>query len=202
MAKTYLKFLEPYEKELSKKIKKRGLTITVSGVSGAGKSLGARALAEAFNLRYISSGQILRQLAKKRNISLEEFCAIREPEVDYEMDRRNLKFAMEGNVIIDARLSGWCAGDWADVKIFYECPLDVRAERVAKRDNITVKEARERLEKRDREDHEKYKELYGINSYDKSIYDIVIDNGKLTKEEAKTVPVDLVRRFLEKKHRE
>ena len=147
MAKTYLKFLEPYEKELLNKMKKKGLTITVSGLSGAGKTDGARALAEAFKLNYVSAGQILREIAKERKVSLEELCKVREPEIDYEMDRRNLKFAMKGNVVIDARLSAWCAGDWADVKVYYECPLDVKAERVAKRDNITVEQARKNLEK-------------------------------------------------------
>ena len=197
--KTFIEFLEPFEKELSKKIKKKGLTITVSGISGAGKTDGARALAKAFKLRYVASGQILRQIAKKRKIRLEELAATREREIDYEIDRTNLEFAMKGKVVIDARLSGWCAGDWADVKIFYECPLDVRAERVAKRDNITVKEAKEALARRDREDHEKYKKLYGVDSYDKSIYDIIINNEKLTKEEAKVVPIRLVKEFLKKK---
>ncbi len=196
-SRTFIKFLEPFEKELSKKIKKKGLTITVSGVSGAGKSLGAKSLAKTFKLKYVSAGQIMREIAKKRNIPLEELSAIREPDIDYEMDRRNLEFAMRGKVVIDARLSGWCAGDWADVKIFYECPLDVRAERVTKRDKIKIKEAEEALAKRDKEDHEKYEKLYGIDSYDKSIYDIVINNEELTKEEAKIVPVKLVKKFLE-----
>jgi len=196
MVKTFIKFLEPYEKELSKKTKKKGLTITVSGVSGAGKTDGAKALAKAFKLNYVASGQIMRQIAKKRKIPLEELSKVREPEVDYEMDRRNIEFAMKGRVVIDARLSGWCAGDWADVKIFYECPLDVRAERVAKRDGITLKEAKEALAKRDREDHEKYNKLYGIDSYDKSIYDIMINNEKLTKVKAKGVPVKLVKEFI------
>jgi cytidylate kinase len=195
--KTYIKFLKPYEKELAKNIKKKGLTITVSGISGAGKTDGARALAKAFNLKYIFAGQIFRQIAKKRKIPLEQLSAIREPEIDHETDRRNLEFAMKGNAVLDGRLTGWVAGDWADVKIFYECPLGVRAKRVAKRDNISVEETRKRLEKRDKEDHEKYRKLYGIDSYDKSIYDIVINNEKLPKSKAKIVPVKLVREFLE-----
>jgi cytidylate kinase len=199
MAKTYLKFLEPYEKELLKKIKKKGLTITVSGLSGTGKTDGARALAEAFKLNYVSAGQILRQIAKERKVSLEELCNFREPEIDHEMDRRNLEFAMKGNIVIDARLSGWCAGDWADVKVYYECPLNIKAERVARRDNITVEEAKKNLEKRDEEDHSVYQKLYGIDSYDKSIYDVIIDNEKLSKEESKIVPVKLVGGFLKKK---
>jgi len=194
--KTFIKFLEEYEKELSEKVKKKGLTITVSGLSGSGKSTGARAIAKALNLKNVITGEILRQIAKDKGISLLEIVKIRKPEIDYEMDRRTLKLAMEGNVVLDGRLTGWVAGDWADVKIFYECSLNVRAERVAKRDNITFEEAKEVLQKRDEEDHRIYQNLYGIDSYDKSIYDIVINNEKLTKKEAKVVPVKLVKKFL------
>ncbi len=199
MVKTYIKFLEPYEKELSKKIKKEGLVITVSGNSGSGKSLGAKSIAKTFNLKHVKAGEILRELAKMKKISVVKMSEIREPEVDYKMDKRSLKLAMEGNVVLDARLSGWVAGDWADVKIFYECPLDVKTKRVAKRDNISVEEALERLKKRDEQDHEKYQKLYDIDSFDKSIYDIIINNEKLTLEEAKIVPVKLVREFLKRK---
>lgn len=197
--KTYLKFLEPLEKELQKKIKKRSLTITVSGSSGSGKTTGAKAMAKAFNLKYIAAGQIQRKIAKGKRIPLEEQVKLRGKEVDYEMDRRNLEFAMKGNVVIDARLSGWCAGNWADVKIFYDCPLEVRATRAASRENVSLEESVENVKKRDEEDNKKYKELYGIDAFDKSIYDFVIDNKNLTKKEAETVPVKMVKEFLRKK---
>lgn len=196
--RTYVKFLEPFEKELMKRIKKKGLTITVSGSSGSGKSTGAKAIAKAFNLRYISAGEIQRRIAKEKGITLEEQVKLRGSEVDHEMDRRNLEFAMEGNAVIDARLSGWCAGDWADVRIFYDTPLKVRAQRVAKRDKISFKEALENIKNRDEEDNKKYKQLYGIDAFDKSIYNIVIDNEKLTKREARTVPVKLVKEILKR----
>jgi cytidylate kinase len=199
MAKTYLKFLESYEKELSKKIKKKGLTITVSGISGAGKTDGSKALAKVFKLRYISFGKILRDIAKKRKMSLEQMSAIRESEIDHEMDRRSLEFAMKGKVVLDGRLTGWVAGDWADVRIFYVCPLNVRAKRVAKRDNIKIEEAKINLQKRDDQDHEKYQKVYGIDSFDRSIYNLVIDNRDLTKKESKIFPVKLVKEFLRKK---
>jgi len=194
--KTYIKFLEKFEKEFVKKIKKKGLTITVSGVSGAGKTDAARALAKAFKLRYITAGEIQRRIAKEKGISLEEQVDIRGPEIDHQMDIRNLKLAMEGNCVIDARLSGWCAGDWADVKVWYECPLKVRAKRVAKRDNISLEESFKKVKERDKDDREKYLKLYGIDSFDTSIYDIKINNEKLTKRQAKIVPVKLVKKFL------
>jgi cytidylate kinase len=196
--KTYIKFLEKFEKEFSKKIKKGGLTITVSGVSGAGKTDGAKSLAKAFKLRYVSAGEIQRQIAKERGLSLEEQVDIREPGIDHEMDKRSLELAMKGNVVLDGRLTGWAAGDWADARIWYECPLKVRAKRVAKRDNISSEESIKNLKERDDDDHKKYFELYGIDSFNRSIYDIKINNENLTKKEAKTVPVRLVKEFFKK----
>jgi len=199
MAKTYIKFLEPYEEELSKKIKKKGLTITVSGKSGSGKSLGAMAIAEALNLRYVSAGQIFRDISKRKGIDLVKMSETRGPEIDHEMDRQTLKLAMEGNVVLDGRLTGWAAGDWADVKIYYFCSIKIKAERVADRDNTSFEDAERMIVERDKEDHKKYYELYGINSYDETIYDIIINNEKMTKEEAETTPVKLVKELLKKK---
>ncbi len=198
--KTYIKFLEKFEKEFEKKIKKKGLTIIVSGVSGAGKTLGARALAKAFNLKYISVGDIQRQFAKEKGITLEEQAKTRGAEADYEIDKKNLELSMKGNVVLVGRLAGWVAGDWADVKIWYECPLKVRAKRVAKRDKISFEESFKKVKERDKYDREKYLKLYGIDSFDTSIYDIKINNEKLTKSQAKIVPVKLVEKFLEKKN--
>ena len=196
LPKTYIKFLEAYEKELSR-IKKKGLTITVSGRAGSGKSVGSKAIAKAFGLKYVAAGQILREMAKELGISLVKMCKTRGSSIDHEMDRRTLKLAMKGNVVLDGRLTGWVAGGWADVKIFYECPMDVKAKRVAKREKITPKRAKERLENRDKEDRKKYRKLYKIDAFDTSIYDIIINNEKLTLEQAKRMPVELVREFLE-----
>jgi len=199
--KTYIKFLEKIEKEFARKINKKGLTITVSGVSGAGKTDGAKALAKAFKLRYVSAGEIQRQVAKERGISLEEQVDIRGPEIDHAMDERSLKLAIQGNVVLDGRLTGWAAGDWANMKIWYECPLEVRSKRVAKRDKISFEESFKNLKERDEDDREKYLKLYGIDSFDTSFYDIKINNKKLTKRQAKTVPVKLVKKFLGKAKR-
>ncbi len=198
MAKTLIKFLEPYEQQWAENIKKKGLTITISGPSESGKSTIGKAIARAFRLKYIFAGEIFRKIAKERGIPIEVFSKIREKEVDYEMDRRTLRYAMLGKVIIDGRLSGWVAGDWADVKIYVYCPTKIRAERVAKRDGIPLAKALEKIKQRDAADSEKYKKLYGIDQTDKSIYDIIIDNSKLTLEQTKSLPVERVKEFLKK----
>jgi cytidylate kinase len=200
MPKTFIKFLEPFEKEMTKDMpKKRGLVITVSGSASTGKSTAAKAIAEKFGLEYISAGKVSRGIAAERGMTLENFSAVREAEVDYEIEKRTLMYAIRGGCVIDARLSGWVAGKWADVKIFFECSLPVKAKRIAKRDGITAEEAKKNIEGRDREDNKKYMSLYGVDQFDKSIYDIIIDNDNLTLKEVMAVPVDLVKKFLERK---
>lgn len=197
--KTYIKFLESFEKELKEKIKKKGLTIVVAGPACSGKTTGAKAIAKALNLQYVSAGEVFRNVAKERGIPLEEFSAIREKEIDYEIDKKTLEFAIQGNCVLDGRLVAWVAGDWADVKIYYDCPLEVRAERAIKRDKIPKEKAIEIIKKRDSEDNKKYIELYGIDSFNKSIYDIIIDNEKISKEESEKIAVEKTKEFLKKK---
>jgi cytidylate kinase len=199
--KTYMKFLNDYESELAKKVKKEGKTITVSGPSKVGKSTIAKSIANAFNLKYVFAGDVFRRVAKKRGMSLDVFSKTRENEIDYEVDKRNLRYAMKGKIVIDARLSGWVAGDWADVKVFVKCSIDSRARRLAKSDNMPLEKAVEAIKKRDKADTKRYKQLYGIEQFDTSIYDIVIDNSNLTINEAKTIPVKLVREFLRKRRK-
>jgi len=199
MAKTFIKFLEPYEQELLKKIKKKGLTIAVSGSAGSGKSTGAKIFANVLGLKYVSSGKIFRKLAEERGVSLQEFSATREKEIDHEIDRKSLEHAIRGGCVIDGRLSGFVAGDWADVRVFYDCPLQTRASRLMRRDNLTIDEAKKVVAQRDEEDNKKYRQLYGVDMFDKSIYHLIIDNQKLSLEQAKVVPVKMIKEFLNKK---
>ena len=72
-----------YEKELTReKILKKGPTITVSGPSCSGKTAVARHLASKLGLKYLSAGEIFREVAKERNIDLETLSETREDEID------------------------------------------------------------------------------------------------------------------------
>ncbi|MBS3815253.1 MAG: nucleoside monophosphate kinase, partial [Hadesarchaea archaeon] len=91
--------------------------ITVSGLHGTGKSTAARKLAEEFDLRYVSAGEVFREMARERDMTLEEFSEFVEenPEVDEEIDQRTAREAEKDDVLIDGRLTGWMAED-ADVR--------------------------------------------------------------------------------------
>jgi cytidylate kinase len=191
---TYIKALKNYEDKL--KIKKKGITITVSGQSGSGKTTIAKAIAKALKLRYVNVGDIFRKLAKKKKIKLEEFAKIRSSRVDIEADEKTLELAKKGNVVLNGRLTGWVAGDNADVRVFVDCSLDVRAERTALRDKKTVLDTKEDLIDRDMSDMKAYRKLYGVQIADKRIYDMIINNTKMSFSDSKKVPVQLIRQHI------
>jgi cytidylate kinase len=196
---TYVKFFEPYEKELAGRTTKKGLTITVDGLVSSGKSTGAKAIAEALGLGYVWIGKIQREYAEKRKLPLEKQTETREPEIDIEMDRTILEKAMKGKCVIDARICGWVSGNHADIRIFYDPPFEIRVERYADREKVSLEKAREEVGRRDQADIETYKKLYGIDMNDKNIFDIIIDNSKFTEQDAKTKPVELVKKSLKEK---
>jgi cytidylate kinase len=194
--KTFVKFFEKDEEELAKIYKHSGLTITVSGLASSGKTTGAKTIAQHFKLKYHSAGSIFREIAEKKNMPLEEFTKIRSDEIDIEADRETLKLAIIGNVVLDGRLTGWIAGKWAEVRIFYNPPLEIRAKRFAEREGVDFTIALKKVKERDEADEKKYKKLYGIDLKDLSVYDIIIDNSDWSLEDAKRKPIELIEKFL------
>ena len=174
---TLLKFLEPYEKKLVKKVERKGLIITVSGKAGTGKSTIARMIADEMELRYFYPPSIYREMSKEKGVVLEKLVENAERETDYEIEKKTFEEGLKGNVVIDSRLSGFIMGGFANFKIFVTCDTEKRIERVVERDGISKEEASERIKKRDEIDTTKYKRLYAIDMEDTSIYDMVFDNS-------------------------
>lgn len=154
----------------------KGLVIAVSGYHGSGRSTHARRLAEAFNLRYVSSGTIFRQMAEERRLTLEDMSKLTEgdPELDKMIDERAREESIKGGVVIDATLSGWMAED-PDLRIFLTAPLEARIRRIAEREGISLREAREETQVREESERERFQSYYGVDVTDLSIYDMVLN---------------------------
>lgn len=154
----------------------RGLVIAISGHHGSGRSTHAKRLAEAFDLRYVSSGTIFRQMAEERGLTLEDMSKLTEegPEFDKLIDERAKEESREGGVVVDATLSAYMCEE-PDLRIFLTTPLESRVRRIAERDGIGLEEAERETAARTESERERFREYYGVDVADLSIYDLVLN---------------------------
>jgi cytidylate kinase len=175
--------------------------ITVSGPHGTGKSTYAKALADALGLRYVCAGDLFRELAKERKMTLEDFSrlAAKDESIDRLIDERTKGEARKGGVVIDAQLGAWMVRDIATAKLLLVAPDAVRFKRIAERDRTTIPEAEKETLLRELIQKERYRKYYGVNIDDLSIYDMNIDTSLHSIERTKAIVIDEVRRFLAKR---
>ncbi len=177
---------------------KSGLTITVSGLSGSGKTTVAKEIAKVFKLKLTNAGDLFREYAAKNKIPLDEMSKSLPPKIDYKIDKMMLNLAENGGGVLVARLSAWVAGDWADCKVFVQCDKKIRYERVAEREGLSLSRTKIMVENRDKRDYQRYKTLYGIDANDKKIYDLIISNNQISLEELKGQTIKEIKKFIKK----
>ena len=166
------------------------MLVTVSGPPGSGKSTNAAALAEAFELDHVSGGDIFRELAAERGYSPVAFNELAEDDdqIDQDLDARLREIAVEDDdVVLESRLAGWLAGDHADLKIWLDAPLAVRADRIADREEKPTAVAREETERREQSERKRYQEYYNIDIAELSIYDLTYNTARWGPEAVQTV---------------
>ena len=166
------------------------MIITISGKAGSGKSTVARELAKQLKLKHYSIGDLMRQMAKDRNISLLELgkAAEKDKSIDKELDERQIKLGKEeNNFVIDGRLTAYFIPN-ADIKIFLECEDRIRAERILKDERKDEKSKDingviSKIRERESSERKRYKQYYGIDYYDEEMYNLFIDTTKLSVKE-------------------
>ncbi len=160
------------------------MKITISGPPGSGKSTLSKMLSAKLGLELVSMGDIFRKLANDRCMSLDEFGTLAKcnDEIDRKLDEAQKKIALEkDNIILEGRLSGFLVD--ADLKVWLKAPIDIRAQRIAKRENKSISSAMKETSEREECERVRYLNYYNIDIRDLSVYDIVIDSTKLSPEE-------------------
>lgn len=162
------------------------MLLTIAGKPGSGKSVVAKRLSDDYDLELVSFGAIFRRKAEEAGLSLEEFSKYAEEhgEVDREVDREQLDYIRRGNCVLDSRLGGHLA--WREgapsIKIYLKASLEVRAHRIAKRENIGMEEAKTLIEGREKSEKRRYLDFYSIDIDDLAPYDLIINSELLTED--------------------
>jgi cytidylate kinase len=157
------------------------LIVTVGGLPGTGTSTLCRLLERELGLPYVYAGQIFRQEAAARGLSLAEMneLAGRDDRVDRGLDDRQVELLRTGNVILEGRMSGWLAAHAGipAFKLWLVCEEDERIRRLVERDGGDFEAQREATRRRVAQEDDRYRRYYGADPNDPSLYDLVLDSN-------------------------
>ena len=160
------------------------LFITVSGPPGCGATTVCEGLSAVLDCGYVSGGDIFGELAEDRGMSLSQLIAKTDEtdEIDRALDQRLRTIAEKWGAsnkpfILESRLSGWLAGNRADLRIWLDAPDEVRVQRTKDREEM---EAEMRV--REVSEAGRYRSYYGIDINDRSFYDLAINTARWSPE--------------------
>ena len=160
------------------------MKITISGPPGSGTTTVAKKLSEKLGIPLISAGEVFRQLAMEKGMTLEEFSKLAEtdPKIDNLVDQRQRELSNQyDSGIFEGRLSGWMID--ADLKVWIYCRPEVRYERIAKRENKPIEVVRAETKLREESERSRYLKIYGIDIDDLSIYHLAVNSEKFNPNE-------------------
>ena len=157
------------------------VNVTVSGHPGSGTSTLVRGLMDRFGWTSLNGGDVFREEAKRRGMSLGDFGELckNELDVDRSLDEL-LRQRMQGPDaahIVESRLAGWWAHhlELPCLRIWLDVSDEERARRVSEREGLALEDAREANRARAAVDGERFMLLYDLVPEDPEPYTHVLD---------------------------
>ena len=166
------------------------MIISFAGLHGTGKSTIAKKIAEYFKFTFYSTGMAFRELAKLKKMTLEDFSRYSEDhfEIDRLLDAKIRLLAETGNsYVFEGQLPTYMLGELKDFCVLLTCDEDVRLERMASRDNRSLKEQQKETIAREKSERERFIQIYNLDILDPSTilktFNLIIDTTKINIEE-------------------
>jgi cytidylate kinase len=162
--------------------------ITIAGDLGSGKSTTADLVSQKLKYERFSSGSLAREMAKKRGITIGEMNRLAETnlEIDHEIDTTIKRIGKEQEkLVIDSRTAWHWIPD--SFKVYLTLPPEYAAERIfnslhtkasdrTKTEHASsLDEVRKSTLSRSESERKRFAQRYGIDSFDTSQFDIVIE---------------------------
>ena len=157
------------------------VNVTVSGHPGSGTSTLVRGLMDRFVWTSLNGGDVFREEAKRRGMSLGDFGELCKNELDVdrsldELLRQRMQGPDAAN-IVESRLAGWWAYrlELPCLRIWLDVSDEERARRVSEREGLTLENALEANRARAAVDGERFLLLYDLVPEDPEPYTHVLD---------------------------
>ncbi len=175
------------------------MIITISGIVGSGKSSVGILVAKKLGFKYYCIGDLRREMAKKRGISLAELNKLgeKDPSTDLEPDKfAEEKGKTDDNFVMVGRTSFHFIPK--SVKIFLDVDPKTGAERVLNHSRNderynNLDEAIKKIRKRLESDEVRYRKYYNLDVFNKKNYDYIIDTTNLTIKEVVDEIIEKIR---------
>lgn len=176
------------------------LKVTISGHPGSGTSTLVSLLSESKKWTSLNGGELFRQEAKNRNMSLSEFGQLckEDLEVDRELDallkEEMIRTDSDSPSIVESRLAGWWAYklELSTPRIWLEVSDVERAKRVQSREGGDLKAIMEANEQRSKVDDQRFDELYGLLPQQTEPYTHIINATDLNPQEVLALVLDIL----------
>jgi cytidylate kinase len=183
-------------------------SIVISGQPAIGKTTVAKGLAKEFGLKYLSGGDVLKELAKEQGFHTlgddwwdtpEGMTFLNQrttnPEFDKIVDEKLKELFYKGGMVITSYTLPWLVNN--GIKIWLAGSLENSAKRMTRRDNLSSEEALEVVKKRYEENKLIYKNLYGFDFGENlSVFHDIINTDGLSAEEVLAIAKSLVKKLL------
>ena len=183
-------------------------SVIISGPPAIGKTTIAKGLAKEFGLKYLSGGDVLKELATEQGFHTGgddwwdtsegmEFLNQRKtnPEFDKKVDSKLKELFSKGRVIITSYTLPWLVKD--GIKIWLAGSHENSAKRMTARDKLSLEKALEIVTKRYEENKLIYKKLYNFDfGDDLSVFDEIINTDGLGAGEVLSIAKSAVRKLL------
>lgn len=159
--------------------------ITIAGLLGSGKSTTAKAVAKELGFSHVSTGDLMRTIGKRHGLEIGDtnILAEQKKELDKEVDDENRRMSEEGkDLVIDSRLAFYFIPD--SFKVFLRLKPEIAADRILNQINTegrigqtasSREEVLADIERRYLSEQKRYRDLYDVDIYDMSKYDLIID---------------------------
>ncbi len=183
--------------------------ITISGKPGSGKSSTADRVAELLSYTRHSSGDMVRRILAREGMTLEEYNerAGDDHAFDEKVDEELRSLRTKKDIVVDSRLGFYWIPE--SFKVYLDLDLEVATARIFK-DAISNQSRRaagegisslpdvaRQVRERMHAEQDRFKRLYGVDPYNTSHFDLVIDTSRHDPQTVAITVFDIYREWLD-----